>query len=135
MALKRHFHELPVAVRRSPAKMYNYIMDGLSELGLDIFESEDPEIEEFTPVTYNFTSYEDSNGDTEWGTGTVQTTGVVSGNYTEIEVITNSTDQSFVGGKFFVISSAKTDGTIYNVYSDAGRTSAGFYVSITEASE
>lgn len=135
MALKRHFHELPVAVRRSPAKMHNYIMDGLSELGLDIFESEDPEIEEFTPVTYNFTSYEDSNGDTEWGTGTVQTTGVVSGNYTEIEVITNSTDQSFVGGKFFVISSAKTDGTIYNVYSDAGRTSAGFYVSITEASE
>ena len=90
------------------------------------------EEEEFTPITYSFVSYADAEGTTEWGSGTVETTGVTSGNYTQIEVKTNSSDQSFVGQKFFVISSAKTDGTIYTVYSDAGRNSAGFYVSIGE---
>ena len=94
--------------------------------------NEEPAEEEFTPVTYNFTSYADSEGETEWGTGTVETTGVTSGNYTQVEVKTNSSDQSFVGQKFFVISSAKTDGTIYAVYNGAGRDNAGFYISISE---
>lgn len=95
-------------------------------------EGSESDEEEFSPVTYGFTSYADNQGETEWGTGTVETTGVVSGNYTQVEVKTNSTDQSFVGQKFYIISTAKTDGTIYTVYSDAGRTSAGFYVSISE---
>lgn len=102
-----------------------FVYDTLKELGN--FDEE-----EFTPVTYNFTSYADKEGETEWGTGTVQTTGVVKGNYTEVEVKTNSSDQSFVGNKYFMRSGAKTDGTtIYKLYTDAGRTSAGFYVSIT----
>lgn len=91
--------------------------------------------ETFTPTTYYFTSYADSRGETEWGSGTVQDTGVIKGNYSEVEVKTNSPDESFVGQKFFIRSSAKTDGSvIYKLYTDAGRTSAGIYVSIsTEA--
>lgn len=84
-------------------------------------------------VTYNFTSYGDKEGTVEWGTGTAETTGVTTGNYSQIEVKTNSSDQSFVGKKFYIISSAKTNGTsIYKLYTDAGSTGAGIWVSITE---
>ena len=90
-------------------------------------EDEPAEIKKFY-----FISYADNQGETEWGRGIVKTTGVTTGNYTQVKVITNSTDQSFVGQKFYVISTAKTDGTIYACYSDAGTTSAGFYVEISD---
>ncbi len=84
-------------------------------------------------ITYNFTSYGDAQGTVEWGEGTAETTGVTKGNYTQIEVKTNTPDESFVGKKFFVISSAKANGTnIYKLYTDAGSTGAGIWVSITE---
>ena len=105
-----------------------FVYDTLKELG-------NYDEEEFVPVIYAFTSYADSKGETEWGTGTVETTGVVKGNYTEVEVLTNSTDDSFVGEKFFIRSSAKTDGTIYKLYNDAGKTSANIYVSIAPPEE
>lgn len=83
-------------------------------------------------VTYNFVSYGDNAGEVEWGSGTAETTGVTKGNYTEIEVKTNSPDESFVGKKFFVISSAKPNGTnIYKLYTDAGSTGAGIWVKIS----
>ncbi|MBQ6345005.1 MAG: hypothetical protein IJI96_02720 [Methanobrevibacter sp.] len=126
MALKK-WHELPVNLRRSEKDRWNYLVDTLGSGE----ETPEPQEDEFTPISYNFISYADAEGETEWGRGTVETTGETSGNYTEVEVKTNSTDQSFVGQKFFVISSAKTDGTIYTVYTDAGRTSAGFYISIS----
>lgn len=85
-----------------------------------------------TPETYAFTSYADAQGETEWGSGTVETTGVTSGNYTQVEVLTNEPDESFVGQKFYVTSDAEADGTtIYELFTDAGTTSAGIYVSIT----
>ena len=84
-------------------------------------------------TTYNFTSYADANGATEWGSGTVQGTGITKGNYAEAEVLTNSPDESFVGQKFFIRSTAKADGiTIYKVYKDAGKTAAGFWISLSE---
>lgn len=128
MALKE-WHELPVSVRRSRQNLYNYIKSEIEGESSDSSQDSTSE-DEFTPVTYSFVSYADAEGTTEWGEGTVETTGVTSGNYTEVEVKTNSSDQSFVGEKFFVISTAKTDGTIYTVYTDAGRTDAGFYISI-----
>ena len=83
-------------------------------------------------VTYSFTSYGDKNGTVEYGTGTAETTGVTKGNYTEIEVKTNSVD-GFVGNKYYIISSAKANGTsIYKLYTDAGTTSADIWVSIEE---
>lgn len=86
----------------------------------------------FTPVTYSFTSYSDAEKTETWGTGTVETTGVESNGYTEVQVKTNTPDESFVGEKFYIISSAKTNGTVYELYSDAGTTSAGIYVTITQ---
>ena len=84
-------------------------------------------------TTYNFTSYADADGTTEWGFGTVQGTGITKGNYSEAEVLTNSPDSSFVGQKFFIRSTAKADGTtIYKVYKDAGKTAAGFWISLSE---
>lgn len=46
-------------------------------------------------------------------------------------MLTNSTDQSFVGAKFWVVNDAKSDGSIaYQLYSDAGTTGTGIYVKI-----
>lgn len=87
--------------------------------------------EPFVPITYQFISFGDNQGETKWGEGTVNTTGVENNGYTEVEVKTNSTDQEFVGQKFFIISSANPDGTtLYPLYTDAGTTSANIYVKI-----
>lgn len=84
-----------------------------------------------TRTIYNFTSYDSSTKDNEWGTGTAKQTGVTSGDYTQIEVITNSVD-GFVGNKYYIISDAETDGTTtYQLYEDAGTTGTGIYVTIT----
>lgn len=81
---------------------------------------------------YFFVSYADAAGETEWDRGTVKTTGVTSNNYSQVVVKTNPDHPDFVGQKFYIISSAKTDGTIYQLYTDAGTTSAGIYVKISE---
>lgn len=81
-------------------------------------------------TVYSFKSY-DSEGD-QIGTGTVHTTGIRIGNYIQMEVLTNSVE-GFVGQKFYVIKTAKPDGkTRYTLYSDAGNTSTGMKVTITE---
>lgn len=88
---------------------------------------------EVNPETYNFTSYSDSQGTTEWGIGTVETTGVVSNGYTQVQVKTNSPNQDFIGQKFFIASNAEADDTtLYPLYSDAGTTAVGIYVKISE---
>lgn len=84
-----------------------------------------------TVSTYYFTSYADAEGNTEWGSGSVETTGNVSGGFTEVEVITNAPEESFIGQKYFITSNAETDGTIYPLYTDAGETAAGIYVSLS----
>lgn len=98
----------------------------------DWFIAVDNENEPEPIKKYFFKSYADSQGETEWGTGTVRTTGVTDNGYSQVKVTTNSSDQSFVGQKFYIISTAKTDGTIYQLYSDAGTTAAGIYVEISE---
>lgn len=90
--------------------------------------------ETFTPTIYSFISYADSEGQTKWGEGTVETTGVTENGFTEVQVKTN-TEEDFVGQKFYITSDAKTDGTIYPLYSDAGTTSVNIYVSINTQSE
>ena len=121
------WNELPVSVRRSRRLLYEYIRSG----GTETSEEDIPEVE---TVVYGFISYDDENKTTEWGTGTVEITGVVEKGYTEVEVLTNSTDESFVGQKFFIISDAQTDGTtVYELFTDAGTTSANIFVTITES--
>ena len=80
---------------------------------------------------YYFISYADASGTTEWDRGTVKTTGVTSNNYSQVVVTSNSDHPDFVGEKYYVVSNAKTDGTIYQLYADAGSTSAGIYVKIS----
>ncbi len=98
----------------------------------DWFIAVDNENEPEPIKRFFFKSYGDSQGETEWGKGTVKTTGVTNNGYSQVKVTTNSSDQSFVGQKFYIISTAKTDGTIYQLYSDAGTTAAGIYVEISE---
>ena len=94
----------------------------------------DEEVESVEVVLYrifSFTSYADENKETEWGTGTVVETGVVSGDYSQVEVLTNTADESFVGQNFYIVSEAEANGTsVYELYTDAGTTSAGIYVTI-----
>ena len=85
-----------------------------------------------TATTYNFISYDSAEGTNEWGQGSVETTGTINNGFTEVEVLSNTTDESFIGQKFYITSDAKTDGTIYPLYTDAGETLAGIYVSITQ---
>lgn len=86
------------------------------------------------PITYSFVSYADDKGATKWAEGTVEATGVTENGFTEVQVKTN-TEEEFIGQKFYITSDAKTDGTIYPLFSDAGTTSVNIYVSISAQSE
>lgn len=87
--------------------------------------------EEFESETYYFASYSDQQGSTLWGEGTVKTIGV-SGDYTQVEVLTNTPESSFVGQEFYIASNANANGTtLYPLYTDAGTTAAGIYVKIS----
>lgn len=110
-------------------------------MGVKVSSSDDDEEEtpsssdtpEFTPETYYFTSYADAEGETEWGSGSVETTGVTSNGYTQVEVITNDPVEDFIGEKFYIASDAETDNTtLYPLYTDAGTTAAGIYVKISD---
>lgn len=129
MVLKK-WHKLGPELRRSEGKRWDYLVDELSGESSD--NSQENSQEEDTNVVYSFVSYDDSNKTTEWGNGTVQLTGVTDEGYTQVEVLTNSSDQSFVGQKFYIASDAEADGTtVYQLYSDAGTTPAGIYVTIS----
>lgn len=83
---------------------------------------------------YTFTSYDNAQKETVYGTGTVKETGNVSGDYTEVQVLTNSVE-GFEGNKYYVVSDAITDGeTAYPLYTDAGTTEANIYVTIQKES-
>ena len=87
-------------------------------------------------ISYTFNSYGDAAGTISWGTSTVKTTGIENRGLTEVEVITNSTDQSFIGQKFFITSSAKIDNTtIYPLYTDLNKTKTGIYVTVSVPEE
>ena len=95
-----------------------------------IEDKEEPEAE-----TYNFTSYADAKGKTQYATGTVETTGVKTQNYVQVEVKTNSPDPdpSFIGRKFYVDAKALTDGSkLYRLFEKAGSKAIDVWVRITE---
>lgn len=94
-----------------------------------------PEEPVFTPVVYNFESF-DSTGDIKYGEGTVQTTGNTSDGRTEVEVLTNtSTDPNaidFVGLKFWINSNALVNSnTLYVLYDSEGN-NTGIKVKVTQ---
>ena len=82
---------------------------------------------------YYFISYGESECTSELGRGRVQTTGVTTSNYTQVKVLKNSTDQSFVGSKYYVVGNAEPDGeTAYQLYTSAGSGATGMYVKISK---
>lgn len=94
-----------------------------------------PEEPVFTPVVYNFESF-DSTGAIKYGEGTVQTTGNTSDSRTEVEVLTNtSTDPNaidFVGLKFWINSNALVNSdTLYVLYDSEGN-NTGIKVKVTQ---
>jgi hypothetical protein len=94
-----------------------------------------PEEPVFTPIVYNFESF-DSTGTIKYGEGTVQTTGNISDGKTEVEVLTNvSTDPNavdFVGLKFWINSNALVNSnTLYVLYDSEGN-NTGIKVKVTQ---
>lgn len=79
--------------------------------------------------TYNFVSYADENGTTQYATGKVVTTGVTreynGESYTEVEVTENSVE-GFVGNKYYVPSNAQ----ISNLF-----LSTNYYIQLYEYDE
>ena len=59
---------------------------------------------------YNFASYNAETAGTLWGTGQIQFTGVKAKEYTQVKVLSNSTDASFVGKTYWVNSDATATG-------------------------
>lgn len=119
-------------------KNQNYIRNYLLKEEADKFQKDyvDPnqeqqeETQEQQTIRYSFTSYSDAEGTTVWGTGIVE---VIEANedYTKVKVVENSPNESFINSIFYIQSNAKTDGTLYQLYTDAGETSANIYVSIS----
>ncbi len=98
----------------------------------DWFIAIDNEDEPAPIKKYYFISYSDDTGTTEWGRGTVKTTGVTTNGYIQVKVLSNSTEQSFVGSKFFVVDTAEPDAeTLYQLYTGAGTGATGMYVKIS----
>lgn len=83
---------------------------------------------------YWFLSYGDSAGEEPLDKGTAKTTGVTQSGYTQIVVLTNEEHPSFVGEKYWVVSSALPSGeTLYQLYTGAGTGATGMYVKISTA--
>lgn len=86
-------------------------------------------------TTYNFTSFSGNDSEAvEYGTGQAKLTGVTDGAYSEVEVLSNEFDASFVGNKYFILTSANANGTTkYELFEDAGTTGTGLFVAVTKA--
>ena len=98
-------------------------------------QQEQQQEEDDSKLIYSFTSYSSAEKTEEWGTGTVKVTGVESNGYSQVKILTNSTDKSFEGQTVYIISTAQTNGTAYPLYSDAGTTALGIYVTIEQQSK
>lgn len=76
---------------------------------------DDPEAEKPKPIKdskiYSFVSYADANKNTQYGTGIARTTGLVKGDYAQIQVVRNEPEESFVGNKYYVLANSDADGT------------------------
>lgn len=114
------------------------ILDALRqghEFILELEDSEEDSKVESWPnsnvVLYDFESYADAEGTTQWGTGTVKTTGIKENGYIEIKVLANEPDQSFIDQKFYVLENAEADDdNLYELFTNTEGTSAGIYVKI-----
>lgn len=81
-------------------------------------------------VVYTFKSYNDAQGTTQYGAGTVISQEKVGNNYRKVEVLTNTPDTSFVGNHYLIDVNANTDGvTLYELFNE-DKTSANIWVTV-----
>ena len=114
-------------MKMSPTKKFEFIYNMLMKHEERISALEPKTEPEPTPdkpaetvKTYNFTSYSDANGENQYATGTVETTGVTKTSnekeYTEVKVTSNSVE-GFVDKKYYIESGAKlSTNDEHNVY-------------------
>ena len=84
------------------------------------------------PDTYAIYSYQafNADGSIAYGTGKAQLTGVISGDYTQINII-EATDEQFIGQKYYMPTNATADGITLNQLYDADKQPVGIAVKIT----
>lgn len=130
-----------IMVRVAASSAYNQPEKGmfsfLTNEDIYVYRAVQSRITEKTP--YNFTSYGDAEGTTEYATGSVKETGktkeVTKDNvvtkYTEVQVLTNSVED-FVNRKFYIVSDAQPGSTIYELFVEENNelVSANIYVTI-----
>lgn len=69
-------------------------------------------------TTYNFKSWSDATMTTQYGTGTVETTGNFYGSLVEVKVTTNSADPSYVDKLFYVPATATGTDPVQLIFKD-----------------
>ena len=80
--------------------------------------------------TYSFTSYSAESGGTAYSTGLAQTTGVTKNNLSEVVILTNGKYGEFVGNKYYVDPTIKTDGSERKQLMDDENHETGMWVAI-----
>ena len=91
-----------------------------------------------TKIPYNFTSFSAATEGTQYGIGVAQTTGVVSGDYTEIIVKSNDADtpeNTFTGKKFYVKTKISETETRRQLFKKPGQEPVDVWVEIEEKVE
>ncbi len=84
------------------------------------------------PDTYAIYSHHlfNAEGSVEYGTGKIQLTGIVSGDYSQVIVIEDTT-QEFVGQTFYILTNATADGITLNQLYNADKQALDIAVKIT----
>ena len=89
-------------------------------------------------IPYNFNSFSAATAGVQYGSGVAETTGVVSGDYTEIIVKSNDADtpeNTFVGQKFYVKTTIGTTETRRQLFKKPGIDAIDVWVEIEEKVE
>ena len=80
--------------------------------------------------TYSFTSYSAAEEGTAYSTGLAQTTGVTKNNLSEVVILTNGKYGEFVGNKYYIDPTIKTDGSERKQLMDDENHETGMWVAI-----
>ena len=85
------------------------------------------------PITYNYTSFDDAEGEHQMDTGTVAPTGVGTSKWVQMKVLTAEEIPEWNDSEVYVTRDAKPDNTtLYRLYSGAGTGAMDFYVKISK---
>lgn len=85
------------------------------------------------PITYNYTSFDDADGEHQMDVGTVAPTGVGTANWVQVKVLTAEEIPEWVDATVYVTRDAVPDNTtLYRLYGGAGTSAMDFWVKISK---